>query len=438
MKLLHFSILAVILMFSKSIKAQIVFDNLDSLISYAAAKSTTLQSGEIKITQAKKAKIAAIVGVMDPTINASYSYIDNLKLPTSLFPSEALGGEPGTFQEVQTGVQYNSNFNNYNELKLINVPGWTNLKLAKLNIDLSSTENKISTKEMYENIASVYFNIINIKEQLKATGNNLLAADTLLQIAQNKYQQGLVKVQDVNESRASYLNTKESFNQLEFLLQQQYLSLKILTDIPENDSISITQVVGSNPITNISAIEFNALSINSGELNEKIALENFRQLKQANIPSLSFINNNSTQQYNTTARIYNGDGKWYSSTYIGLKLSIPIPSASSLSRTSNARYNYQLAQVNTEHLKNKTELEHRQLAIDYSKAISQWETNDEVYELKKDSYLKNLNLYSEGLMGLDQTLNSYNAMVSSNYNRISSSINVLLAESKININNKIK
>jgi len=155
MKLLHFSILALILMFSKSIKAQIVFDNLDSLISYTAAKSTTLRSGEIKITQAKKAKIAAIVGVMDPTINASYSYIDNLKLPTSLFPSEALGGEPGTFQEVQTGVQYNSNFNNYNELKLINVPGWTNLKLAKLNINLSSTENKISTKEMHENYASL-------------------------------------------------------------------------------------------------------------------------------------------------------------------------------------------------------------------------------------------------------------------------------------------
>jgi len=436
----HLKIIVVVMLWSQclGLKAQKKFDNLDSLINYVAAKSTTIQSGEIRLTQAKKAKIAAVVGVMDPTITASYSYLDNLKLPTSLFPSEALGGEPGTFQEVQTGVQYNSNFNNYNELKLIHIPGWTNLKLAKINIDLTSTENKISVKSMYENIASVYFNIINIQEQLKATGNNLMAADTLLQIAQNKYQQGLVKVQDVNESRASYLNTKESINQLEFLLQQQYLSLKILTDIPENDSIVITESVFSNTTNNISAIEYNTLNIQSGELNEKIALENFRQLKQANIPSLSFINNNSSQQYNTTARIYNGDGKWYSSTYIGLKLTIPIPSASSVSKTSQARYSYELAQVNTEHLKNKTELEHRQLAIDYSKALSQWQNYGEVYMLKKDSYQKNLNLYSEGLVSLDQTLNSYNAMVSSNYNHISSAINVLLAKSKIDINNKIK
>jgi outer membrane protein TolC len=438
MKLLKFSILALVVLFSSNIKAQKVFDNLDSLLSYAATKSTTLQTGEIKMTQAKKAKIAAVVGVMDPTINASYTYLDNLKLPTSLFPSEALGGEPGSFKEVQTGVQYNSNFNNYNELKIVNIPGWTNLKLARINIDLTSTENKISIKSMHENIASVYFNIINVQEQLKAAGKNLLAADTLLRIAQNKYQQGLVKMQDVNESMANYLNAKESYNQLEFLLQQQYLSLKIITDIPENDSIVITQAVISNPISNISAIEYNTLNINGGELNEKIALENFRQLKQANIPSLSFVNNNSSQQYNTTARIYNGDGKWYSSTYIGLKLSVPIPSASSVSKTSNARYNYQLAQVNTEHLKNKTELEHSQLAIDYRKAISQWQTNTEVYELKKDSYLKNLNLYTEGLVSLDQTLNSYNAMVSSNYNHISSAINILFAKSKIDINNKIK
>jgi hypothetical protein len=83
-------------------------------------------------------------------------------------------------------------------------------------------------------------------------------------------------------------------------------------------------------------------------------------------------------------------------------------------------------------------MEQRQLGIDFSKAISQWTTNTEVYELKKESYEKNLNLYSEGILSLDQTLNSYNAMVSSNYNRISSAINVLLAQSKIDINNKIK
>jgi len=219
--------------------AQKVFTNLDSLINYASLKSSTLQTCDIKLTQAKKAKLAAVLGIVDPTINTSYSYIDNLKLPTSLFPSEALGGEPGNFKEVQTGVQYNSNFNNYNELKLINIPGWTNLKLARLNIDLTNVDNKISIKALHENLAVFYYNIVNLQEQLKATKHNLETADTLLQVVQRKCNYGLAKIQDVNESKANYLSTVESYRQIEFALKQQYLSLKILTDIPENDSITI-------------------------------------------------------------------------------------------------------------------------------------------------------------------------------------------------------
>lgn len=438
MKIIQLSIAVMALLMASKVQAQITFNNLDSLINYAIVKSTTIQSGNIKFTQAQKAKLAATVGVFDPTVSTSYSYIDNIKLPTSIFPAEALGGEPGTYKEIQTGVQYNSNFVNYNELKLLNVSGWANLKLAKINIDLTSTDNKITFKSLCENIASVYFNIINVQEQLKATEENLLAADTLLYIAKNKLQQGLVKQQDVNDSKANYLNAKESCNQLRYLLQQQYLSLKILIDIPEHDSIAITQAADSDFVPNKSKIDFNELSLTSAEFNEEKALANYKHLKQSNIPTISFINHNSTQQYNTTAKIYNGSGRWYSNTYVGFKITIPIPTAASVSQTSKARYDYQLAKMNTEHFKVKSTLENHQLSIDFNKAVSQWTTNAEVYELKKDSYLKNLNLYSEGLLSLDQTLNSYNAMVNSNYNRISSAINVLYAQSKIDINNKIK
>ncbi|NJO92792.1 MAG: hypothetical protein HC831_30365 [Chloroflexia bacterium] len=46
--------------------------------------------------------------------------------------------------------------------------------------------------------------------------------------------------------------------------------------------------------------------------------------------------------------------------------------------------------------------------------------------------------YNEGVITLEQTINSFSAMVNSNFNYISSAINILLAETKININNNIK
>jgi len=439
MKRFNFAVLSIVVLLASTAQAQKTFTNLDSLISYASLKSTTLQSGEIRLDQAKKAKLAAVLGIADLTVNNSYSYTDNTKLPTSLFPADAFGGEPGTYKEVQTGIQYNSSLTNYNEIKLLNFSGWQNFKLAKVNIDLTESNNLISRKSLNENIASIYYNIVNLQEQLKATIENLAAVDTLQQIAQNKYQQGLVRLQDVNESKASFLNTKESINQIEYLLQQQYLSLKILTDIPESDSILISQKVSLTNSNLAPEIELNDLIFKSSKLNEKIALTSYQQLKLSMMPTVSLFNSNSTQQYNSSSSFpYNSGSKWYANNYIGIKLSISLPSANLISQTSKARFDHQLAKQNTIHSQNKAQLEQKQLGIDYHKAISQWTTNTEVFGLKKESYLKNINLYSEGILSLDQALNSYNAMVSSNYNRISSAINVLLTQSKIEINNKIK
>ena len=163
MKRFNFAILSIVVLLASTAQAQKTFTNLDSLISYASLKSTTLQSGEIRLDQAKKAKLAAVLGIADLTVNNSYSYTDNTKLPTSLFPADAFGGEPRTYKEVQTGIQYNSSLTNYNEIKLLNFSGWQNFKLAKVNIDLTESNNLISRKSLNENIASIYYNILNLQ-----------------------------------------------------------------------------------------------------------------------------------------------------------------------------------------------------------------------------------------------------------------------------------
>ena len=56
----------------------------------------------------------------------------------------------------------------------------------------------------------------------------------------------------------------------------------------------------------------------------------------------------------------------------------------------------------------------------------------------REWFEKNKNLYAEGLISIDRTLNSFNAMLNANYNLITSKVSILLAQSKIDINNKIK
>jgi outer membrane protein TolC len=421
-----------------SAKAQVIFASIDSLLSYTRSKSITVQSGYIKLDQAKKAKLAALLSIPDVTGNASFSYTHNTRLPVSLFPAEVFGGQPGTFREVQTGIPYNTNFNENIDVKLLNLKGWQNLKLSKLNIESSVSDNKITLKSLEENIVTVYYNIVTLQEQFISTNQNLEAANTLLKITQNKYAAGIAKQQDVNDAKVNYLNTTENSRQIEFLITQQYLSLKILCDIPVQDSITINEQLPVSPNYSIPLISENNIVITNSLLKEKAAFSNYKVQKNSLYPTLSFFQSYTNQQFNTSSRFLDKSANWIPSSYIGLRLSILLPNANTISQVSKTRYDYLLAQKNTEQQKIKAELEIKQLSVDYAKAVSQAKSNTEIYKLRKETYEKNLNLYTEGLMSLEQTLNSFNTMVTSHYNLISSGIAVLAAKAKIDINNHIK
>ncbi len=422
--------------------AQQVFTDLDSFLKYAATKSTSLQSGEIKMEQAKKAKIAAIASIPDPTGNISFSYTNNLTLPVTLFPSNF--NDPNApaseYKAQRLGVQYNSNLNQYGEIKLFNLQGWHNLKASKQNMEATALDNKLTRKTLYENIASTYFNIVQLQEQLQSAKENLLISDTLLRIAENKFEQGLLKKQDLNDTRVSHLTSKENVHQISFIIQQQYITLKAFADIPDQDSIIIQHLV-STEISNSSTkeVSYNDLHLINSIAKEKVALSNLKKNKSSLHPTLSFFASDSRTQYNTSAALFDSKWDWYSSTYIGFKITMPMPfSASSITSINEAKYNHLLAQKNTEHARIKAELDHRQLRTEYSKSWSQFVNDKEIYSLKKESYFKNRNLFAQGVLATDLTLNSFNAMVNSHYSLITAAINLLLTDAKIEINNTIK
>ena len=438
MKLTKFIIIIFLFSICEHVNSQTTFSNLEELLSFVKTRSIILQQGDIKIIQAKKAKLAAIIGVLDPTNMNSFTVNNNLRQQVLLLPSEVFGGTAGDFSELIVGTKYVNTLNINLDIKLINFAGWENVKLAKINIQKNEVDNKINEKILHENIASAYYNIINIQEQIKQNEQNLLSAITLLKTSENKYALGLVKQQDVNDTKVSFLTTEENNKQLVFLETQNILSLKILCDIPDDETIVITNNLKLPISTEKPVVNFNDLNYNSNNLKEKYALANYKQNKASLLPIASVVFSNNVQQNTSNFALFDTSVKWINSYYVGLKLSFGLPTAKSISQVYNAKFEYQLAQKNSEQSKIKSELEFKQLLTDYEKAHSQANTNIEIFNLRKDTYQKNQKLYSEGLIGIDQTINSYNAMVNASYSSTSSQINTQLAQAKIDINNKIK
>lgn len=440
MKLIPLKTMLFILMhqISNEVSAQKVFTSLDSFLNYASQKSTTLRTGELRLTQAQKSKIAAVAGIVDFNGNFSLNITNNTKLPVSLFPSEAFGGQPGTYREIETGIQYTNNFSQFAEVKVVNVSGWFNLKLAKLNIELTETDNKLNKKSLFENIASVYYNILTLQEQLKSTSTNATAADTLQQIVLRKFELGLAKQQELNDAQVNLINIKETAKQIEYLIEQQYIALKILSDIPESEEIIIRQNLFLKASITKPDINHNQLSLTNLQLKEQSALTYYRQLKYSTLPYLNAFASNSNQQFNNTFSLFDKNTRWINSNYIGLKAVWLIPTANQFQQISKAKYDYLLSKETTLHTYIKSDLEFQQLNIDFDKAKSQMNSNKMIDDLRTDTYYKNLENYKQGLISLEQLLNSYNAMLNSNYNYISSTAGTLLSQSKIFINNQIQ
>lgn len=431
-----FLIITLIVSQLTTLNAQKSFENLDAILAYANSKSIAIQSNDIRLLQAKKAKLAAKLAIADPMANINGNFTNNTRLPVNLFPAEIFGGQKGEFREVQTGVQYNTASSQNLDIKLLNLEGWQNYKLADINIQISETDSRLNIKNLQENIASAYYNIVQLNAQLESTKQNLLVADSLFQVAQNKYKQGIVKQQDVNDSRVNQLTIKENIKQIEYLIKQNYISLKILADIPESENIEITEKVAVNFTPIKPLVQFNDLLVRSNMLKEKYSLSYVEKTKKAMTPTLSFVASNSFNQFNNDFTFFGG--KWITSNYIGLKLNFALPNANTISNKTKAYFDYELAKKNTQQAQIKADLNTKQLNNDFDKAISQQQSNAEILEIQRDTYEKNKHLYTEGLISIDRTLSSFNAMLNANYNLISSKVSILSAKSKIDINNKIK
>jgi outer membrane protein TolC len=432
-----FLTLAFPLLFSITAAAQKTFTQVDSLLQYAATKSISLQTGRIRTNQAKEAKLAALLGIADVSGGVTFSYTNNTQLPVNLFPAEAFGGAAGSYKEVQTGVQYNTTFNQNLDIKLLNLKGWESLKQARINIRLSESDQQVALQQLHENICTIYFNIVNLQQQLDATRQNRTAADSLLAITQRRYRTGVTRQQDVNDATISLLNTEESMRQIEYTVSQQYLALKLLCDIPENEAIIIAQrpesVIQAQP-----PVQTANAAIHNSQLKEQLAWSNYRHSKYALYPTISFFQAYNNQQFNTRGRFFDSKANWIPSSYIGLRLQIPIPNSNAIGQLGKAKYDYQLAKKNTEQQQIQARLERRQLEVDYEKALSQALTDARTYELRRDTYEKNMLLYKEGLIAFDRTLSSYNELVNSQYKKTSAATSVQLALARIKINNSFK
>jgi OMF family outer membrane factor len=418
---------------------EVHFNSLDEVFSYSDKNSSVIKTGEKQSELARLAKMSAIANIINFKNPVVFTMTDNTLLPLNFIPAEFLGGQPGTYREITFGQKYVSNFNFTPQIDLINPGGWAKVNYAGINQDMTDANNLLDKKNLYQSLAACFYNITSMKDQINIVNDNLSIADSLFNIVSNKYQQGIARQQDVNDAQVNKLNVTDKLYQLKASLEQQYNSLKILCDIPQDTKLTIAENLAYEQTYDKEYLATATLEYNYSKLRADLNKSDLTFNWMSQLPIISVIYSNSYYQ-NSNNKFFDNGGtsSWLNSVYIGLKLSVPVPDVNSIFNTMNAEANYKITLINSEHDRLQNDIQNNQLKIDYDKAYSQVQTTNQVYKLKSENYRMAMNQYNESILGFDKVLDAFTDMLTSKLNNSTAVANFLNAKSKIEINNRIK
>jgi OMF family outer membrane factor len=412
---------------------QVKFSTINEAFALAKRKNYTLLNAELQIKIADLTKKAAVANVFNPRVPTTIQALDNMNQQVSFLPAEAFGGPAGTFKEVTIGQQYVSTFAIMPQFEIFNLSNIAQVKSAKINEQLAENQNKINELQLYDKINSIYSNILSFNGQKEILQENLIIAENIQSIIKQKFSEGLVRKQDVNEAEVNVISTKDKLEQLEVNLKIQYQLLNLFF---ENQTTSeVTESIWNYENSDQIAQTKNNLDVENTHLQNLLAKQEYKALKYQNLPSLSFVSSFSWQNLSNES-FFHSTSNNTNFNYLGLKLNLELPTAQRLANTKNKSIQIKMLSNSEEHIIKENDIKNQQLLLDYEKSVKQAENFKKIFTLKNDTYEKNYNQFKENILSLDRLLISQNELLQSKLNVVLALATISFNKNKIDINNK--
>lgn len=387
---------------------------LEELIISAKEQNISIKNQTLQTDLAALTKKTAKGNILNPRIPSTAQVINNFNQQVSFLPGPIFGQPEGTFKAVTMGQQYVSTFSIQPQIDVVNPGTIALLKSATLNEELIKEQNKWNEQTVYNQINNLYFNILLLKKQQQILEENKKTAEQIVTINQNKFKEGLLRKQELNEAESNLIAIDDKLIQLELTLKIQMETLQTYYNQKE---VFLLKEELDHYAKEISLLESkNNIKTKISELQYESTVQDVKVAQWSQLPILTLISSfNWQNQSNIT--YFDPNSNWVNYNYIGLKLSWDFPTTIQKISTIYAK------KIQAEQLKNNAEqaakendLMNKQWVLEYEKAIQQFRSLEKIYLLKKDTFEKNKNQYDEQILPLDKLLISHNDLINSELN----------------------
>lgn len=217
--------------------------NLNDCIQYAMVHQHDVVNA-MYAKQYAQEQIRQSTGVLLPHAKITGSFQDNLKLATSLIP-DFFGTPPDPSKKipVQFGTKYTSSVTGQVDQTVFNSDYFLGLKAAKVYSELSVKDLDRTEIDTKVSVEKAYYNVLVNEENIRLGAANLAQLKKTFEDTRSRYNAGIAETVDVSRIQVSYNNAVTRQENLQRMLAYSLDLVKFQMGMPQGDSLRLTQTV---------------------------------------------------------------------------------------------------------------------------------------------------------------------------------------------------
>jgi outer membrane protein TolC len=402
---------------------------------YAVAHNYQNKNAQIDIEIAKK-QIWEYTSMGLPQINGSVDYSNSLKLPTTLLPGEIVG-KPGEQIPVQFGQQHNLKWGVTASQLVFSGEYIVGLQASRILLEMSKRSYIKSSIVIEETVTKSYYLVLIAEESkriLEETSGNF---ENLLREIEESHRLGFVEDIDVDQLRLTKQNNDNTIISVNNQIALAYRLLKYQLGIDFNNEIKLTDSLSYF----VDNLDFEHILNEDFDLNQNIdykimqtqeglKISDLKHEQSLYLPQLSAFYNYSQSAYNN--EFSNLFDKWFPSSMIGLKVTIPI-FTSGMRRSKVQQKQFALEQVQNSklELEQGQNLKVAQFKSDFTNAKLKFDNEKWNMELSQRINNKTEIKYKKGMASANDLMLTQNQYLMSLNNYYQALSNLLIARTQL-------
>ncbi len=391
---------------------------------------TALANLEVQVQTNKQLTADAL-----PNISASGTSTNYFQIPVIVLAANSFGPNfPPTSEAFSLNQKYNLTAGVQLTQKLFDGAVFVGLKARSAAVDYYKKNIDLAMENLSVTVYKTYYSLVVSKTQLELLDANIARAEKFLHDTRIMNENGFSEKLDVDKAVVQLANLQTSKDNTETTIVNGYLTLKFLIGIPAADSVQLTtdfdqeKLKGGIPMDLTYRYE-DRYDYQSLQISKQLSEFDVKRYQAVYYPTLSLNGSYSKNALNNTFDLFSNSSTWYSTSYFGFTLNVPI--FSGFSKDANlkkARLQSTLVSDQIENLKQSIDIEVRTARNNFINAIRNMDNQKENTSLAESVYNQTKKKYESGLASSTDLTNSQTDLIQAQSNYINALYNAVVAK----------